>query len=203
MSLKNAIVSQFRRPRGWAGSLAGWIMAGRESNRARNNWAVGLLDLPSGATILEVGCGPGLGIAALAARFPDANLFANDHSNLMLQMTARRNRTLIDAGCLEILPGNIQHVTLPVASLNGIYSSNVVQFWEDPQLLFQKFHDWLKPGGYLITNYMARKSGATSRDTEQFVHRLQEMATEAGFQHVRVEFLPLKPVSSGCLIARK
>lgn len=203
MSLKNAIVSQFSRPRGWAGSLAGWIMAGRESNRTRNEWAVGLLDLPPGATILEVGCGPGLGIQALAARFPDANLIANDHSDLMLQMTARRNRSLIDVGCLEILPGDIQRVELMSGSLNGVYSSNVVQFWEDPRKLFRKFHDWLKPDGYLIINYMARNSGATSRDTEQFVRRLQEMAIETGFRHIQVEFLPLKPVSSGCLIARK
>lgn len=46
------------------------------------------LDVPSGGTVLEVGCGTGRNLIAVAKRYPDAQLFGLDISEAML-MTAR------------------------------------------------------------------------------------------------------------------
>src|SRR2546422_776871 len=40
-----AVFGQFLRPHGFRGRAAGWVMATRGSNRERNIWAVGLLDV--------------------------------------------------------------------------------------------------------------------------------------------------------------
>jgi hypothetical protein len=40
-----AVFGQFLRPHGFGGRAAGWVMAKRGSNRERNVWAVGLLDV--------------------------------------------------------------------------------------------------------------------------------------------------------------
>jgi hypothetical protein len=40
-----AIINQFGHPRGVAGSVAGWVMAHRSSNRRRNGWVVSLLEV--------------------------------------------------------------------------------------------------------------------------------------------------------------
>ena len=69
--LFGAVVSQFVRPHGFAGRLAGWEMALRPSNRKRNRWAVGLLDVQPQDHILEIGFGPGLAIRELARRATD------------------------------------------------------------------------------------------------------------------------------------
>ncbi len=33
MNLRQTIVAQFKKPHGWLGRVAGWIMANRRSNR--------------------------------------------------------------------------------------------------------------------------------------------------------------------------
>jgi len=43
MTLINKVYAQFRRPSGFLGRLAGWIMANRPSNIERNRWTVDLL----------------------------------------------------------------------------------------------------------------------------------------------------------------
>src|SRR5215216_4417337 len=53
--LFGAVVTQFVRPHGFAGRLAGWEMALRPSNRKRNRWAVALLDVQPQDHILEMG----------------------------------------------------------------------------------------------------------------------------------------------------
>ena len=59
----SAMVGQFGHPRGTAGSVAGWVMAHRSSNRRRNNWVVSLLDVQPGERVLEIGFGPGLAVS--------------------------------------------------------------------------------------------------------------------------------------------
>jgi S-adenosylmethionine-diacylgycerolhomoserine-N-methlytransferase len=49
---------------------------------------IGRLDVPSGGTVLEVGCGTGRNLIAVAKRYPDAQLFGLDISEAMLT-TAR------------------------------------------------------------------------------------------------------------------
>jgi hypothetical protein len=57
-ALRKAVVSQFIRPRGFGGWLAGWEMALRPSNRTRNAWAVRLLEVGPTDRVLEIGFGP-------------------------------------------------------------------------------------------------------------------------------------------------
>ena len=73
MSLRSRIVSQFKRPSGPLGHLVGWIMQVRGSNRERTLWTVGLLNVEPEDRILELGCGPGVGVEACAARLGAAS----------------------------------------------------------------------------------------------------------------------------------
>src|SRR5947209_8447596 len=57
-----AVFGQFLRPHGFRGRAAGWVMATRGSNRERNIWAVGLLDVQPDDRVLEIGFGPGIAI---------------------------------------------------------------------------------------------------------------------------------------------
>jgi hypothetical protein len=55
----NKIVSQFKMPTGFLGSIVGIIMSYRKSNLERGKWAVELLNLQPNNKVLEVGFGPG------------------------------------------------------------------------------------------------------------------------------------------------
>jgi hypothetical protein len=63
-------LAQFHHPTGAVGHVAGWIMGRRSSNVARNRWAVQLLDVQPTDRVIELGCGPGVAIAALASDIP-------------------------------------------------------------------------------------------------------------------------------------
>ena len=62
------IYRQFERPHGALGALAGFVMSHRPSNRERNRWTVDLIAPARDARVLEIGCGPGLALAALCDR---------------------------------------------------------------------------------------------------------------------------------------
>ena len=90
MSLGAKFAAQFRRPEGRLGAFAGWIMANRGSNRQRNDWTVELLEIAPGDRVLEFGCGPGLALAAAAARATSGRLVGIDHSSVMIEQARAR-----------------------------------------------------------------------------------------------------------------
>ena len=75
------LVGQFHRPHGWGGRAAGWVMAHRESNRRRNVWAAGLLDVQPDDRVLEIGFGPGIAIEEMARRATRGHVIGVDHSD--------------------------------------------------------------------------------------------------------------------------
>ena len=98
MSLGAKFAAQFRKPEGRLGAFAGWIMANRGSNRQRNDWTVELLEIAPGDRVLEFGCGPGLALAAAAARATSGRLVGIDHSSVMIeQARARLSKLGVDA----------------------------------------------------------------------------------------------------------
>ncbi|HMF05224.1 MAG TPA: SAM-dependent methyltransferase, partial [Acidimicrobiia bacterium] len=80
-----AMVAQFHRPHGLGGRAAGWVMAHRGSNRKRNVWAAGLLDVQPEDRVLEIGFGPGIAIEATAGRATRGLVAGVDHSELMVR----------------------------------------------------------------------------------------------------------------------
>jgi len=92
MSLKTAVVRQFRKPLGPIGALAGHIMARRSSNRIRNARTVELMELQPGSRVLEIGFGPGLALAQCAAKVTKGRVVGIDHSPVMTRQAQVRLR---------------------------------------------------------------------------------------------------------------
>ena len=88
MSIKAKLFDQFREPRGLLGRLAGRFMSSRASNQQRSVWTVELLELKPGDRVLELGYGPGLGIAAVLDRLEAGEVVGIDHSATMQTMSA-------------------------------------------------------------------------------------------------------------------
>src|SRR5215469_5687103 len=104
-------LAQFHHPTGAVGHVAGWIMSWRSSNVARNRWAVQLLDVQPTDRVIELGCGPGVAIAALAARAIRGLVVGVDHSQVMIRQARRRNRAAVRAG-------RVGRIHTPVQSLS-------------------------------------------------------------------------------------
>jgi SAM-dependent methyltransferase len=106
MSVLSYVYTQFGRPRGVLGYVAGYVMAHRPSNVERNDWALSLLSIKPTDRVLEIGFGPGIAAAKSAARA--AEVVGVDRSPLMLRQATRRNKELIQRGKLRLMLGSVE-----------------------------------------------------------------------------------------------
>lgn len=143
------------------------------------------------ADITEVGCGPGVGLAALLARFPQARVVGIDPSPRMLEQSRTRNSGAVDAGRLELREGDVTTVGPPVDLVTAVH---VLYFWHDPMSVLVRLRDLLAPDGVLALGYRCREDmpRPAQRDFPREGHRLydteeavRELLTAAGYRSPR------------------
>jgi ubiquinone/menaquinone biosynthesis C-methylase UbiE len=200
MSLRSAIVRQFRQPRGWLGRFVGWIMATRPSNRARNQWTIELLDVQPNDRVLELGCGPGVGLKASTTRATHGQVIGIDHSATMIAQARKRLASAVAAGRLELRVGGLETIPALGGGFDKVYFVNVVQFLPDMAAAYRMLLDALKPGGKLATTYQPRTKNPTREDALKMADRVRDAMAAAGFADLRIEELPLEPAPAVCVL---
>jgi SAM-dependent methyltransferase len=200
-------VGQFHHPTGVAGHLAGWVMGRRRSNVARNRWAVELLDIRPTDRIIELGCGPGVAIAALTALASRGLVVGVDHSPVMIAQAGRRNRAAVAAGRVRLLNAPVEHLAVPDGQFGGPFDAalavNTVGMWPEPTARLTEVGQLLRPGGRIALVSQPRCPGATAATTAAAADELAAQLTEAGFDQLRVETLDLDPPAACVLGTRR
>jgi trans-aconitate methyltransferase len=202
MDVYAAIGRQFGRPEGRLGRLAGWIMAARGSNRARNAWTLDLLGFRPTDRLLELGFGPGYAISLLAPRLTTGSVVGIDHSGVMLAQARRRNARWIAGGRVQLVQGGLDALASLPPGFDRVYSSNVVQFVPDRDALLQRLRALLVPGGLVATTYQPRHRGATDDDALRFAGQFMQQMQAAGFVDCRVERRPGLGLLTVCILGR-
>lgn len=197
------VYRQFRKPTGFLGQIAGWILANRPSNIERNRWTVDQLEVHDGDHVLEIGFGPGLAIAQVAHLAPHGHVVGIDHSELMLEQARRRNRSAIEAGLVDLKLGDLERLPRLDEMFDKVFSVNVLQFLSERGEALKKIWSLLKPNGLAATTFQPRHLGATAEDAKAFARQLSQELIDAGFREVTVRELDLKPVPAVCVLARK
>ena len=195
-----AMVRQFRRPHGIGGRAAGWVMATRGSNRERNIWAVGLLDVQPHERVLEIGFGPGVAIQEFARRATSGLVVGIDHSEVMVQQARKRNAAAVRAGRVDLRLGSAEALPGFDAPFDKILAVNSLLFWDDPVARLKELHDRLRPGGQIAIVYQPRGPGSTDEVAARTGQEIAAHFTEVGFTDVHVETLALKPTAVVCVL---
>src|SRR5919197_3060116 len=125
-------LAQFHHPTGAVGHVAGWVMGRRSSNVARNRWAVQLLDVQPTDRVIELGCGPGVAIAALASRAIRGLVVGVDHSEVMIRQARRRNAAAIRAGRVRLIHAPVERLHVDDAPFDAALAVNNVGLWAEP-----------------------------------------------------------------------
>lgn len=208
-ALMRYLFSQFGRPRGLIGWLAGSVMGQRSSNLLRNRWAVDLLELEPGMRVLEIGYGPGFALQQVCERLGEAGrAFGLDHSETMTRMAWRRNRAAIDAGKLRLFTGSAEGDALDkVAELAGpfdrIYAVNVNMFWSDPVSVLRTLSDRLGGGGRIHLTLQPRAGDRTEEGVLATAEKIACDMSAAGLKDVTTEtFRDVTPMAI-CVLGRK
>ena len=103
-------------------------------------------EVPDGADVLEIGCGPGTDVAALAA---GRRYVGIDLSEVQLAHA----RAIVPSG--RFLHGDVLDTTFPPASFDAVvsfYAFNHIPR-ERIELLFSRIRSWLRPGGRLFGSF--------------------------------------------------
>lgn len=202
MSLRSAIVGQFRQPRGLIGALVGRIMARRSSNVARSRWTVDLMDLKPDDRVLEIGCGPGIALEACPAKVGSGLVVGVDHSPVMIAQASTHNAAAIASGRLRLVAGDLNVLPSLATRFTKALMVNVAQFLPDMAAGFGQVASVMTPAGRLAVTHQPRNANPTIHDTERAAADIQAAMTAAGFVEIRIEFLPLKPVPAVCVLGR-
>lgn len=195
-------VAQFHRPAGAAGHVAGWIMGHRSSNVARNRWAVELLEVRPADRVVELGCGPGVAVAALAARATRGLVVGVDHSAVMVRQARRRNRAAVRAGRVRLIQAPVAQFPAGEEPFDAALAVNTVGMWPDAAVRLREIAGLLRPGGRIAVVSQPRCPGASAATSAAAAAELSGLLAEAGFEDLRTELLDLDPPVA-CLLGTR
>ena len=169
------LLRAFGQPHGLLGWLGGRVMA--RMNRDANHWVVDLLGIEAGTRVLEVGCGPGAGLAEALARGADF-VCGVDPSKVMLNQAHVKNAAAVAEGRLVLRLASADSLPVDDAAFDVAFAVNSVQVWPDPIAGLKEVRRCLRPGGRValaFTSYagpLPRGAGA--------------LLEEAGFEDSRL-----------------
>jgi SAM-dependent methyltransferase len=197
-SVRRHLISQFHRPTGPVGRVAGWVMAHRSSNVERNRWAVDQLDVGPADRVLEVGFGPGVAVEALARRVTSGVVHGVDHSGLMVAKAARRNAAAVADGRVRLHEAGVAEVPALAAAggwgpLDLVLAVNNAGMWPDPPARLAELAGLLAPGGRIAIGTQPRGAGTGAEVSRRAAEEVAGLLRAAGLDDIETHLLDLAP----------
>ena len=195
-----ALAHQARKPEGDVGRRVGEVMAQR--NVEPYAFAFQCLHLQPTDRVLEIGFGPGEGIAEAVRLAPQGFVAGVDISETMLTMAEERNRRAILEEQVELRLGDAAAMPFADESFDKVFSVNVFHFWNDPSRELAECRRVLKPGGrivFFLTHPSSWFPGAAesgifyAREAEEVAAILRD----AGFRDVNHQTFPMAEERKG------
>lgn len=163
-SFPRIVDSAFGHPRGLAGRLGGAIMA--RAGAATERELVAEAGLRPTDTVLVLGPGPGVGLAAAVRAVPAGRVIGVDPAEEMLRQSRQRCAEAASTGQLRLVRGDAEHTDQPEASVDVVVTVNSLHLWPDRTRALAELYRVLRPGGRLLLSthrMLIRESPATLR----------------------------------------
>ncbi len=187
MAKSELIARQSRRPSGWLGAIVARVMAFETA--AVNRIAVERLALRAGESVLEIGCGHGRTLEALA-KTPGAFLAGVDASDVMVGVARKRMRRWIDAGHAQVSLASSAAIPHPDGRFDAALAVHVVYFWSEPRDDLAEIRRVLRPGGRLLLGYRPRDEHTVAALPAtvyalRTADEIEKLLDESGFVEIR------------------
>ena len=159
--------------------------------------------------IVDAGCGTGLGLRLLQARYPGADLVGLDLALPMLQvareqaqgqgLTAFFRRLLPSASRQAHVCADIERLPFRSSSIDLVWSSLALQWASEPEAAFRELYRAIAPHGLLLfatfgpdtmkelRQAFAQVDGGSHVSRFLDMHDIGDMLVHAGFQHPVME----------------
>ena len=120
----------------------------------------------------------------------------------MVEQARKRNAVAVRRGQVEMRQSSVAQLSYPDATFDKVFAVNSLHHWPDPAANLHEVWRVLVPAGLVAITEQAR--GTASDDSIRT--RGQELAgllTAAGFHDVRLEFKPMRPATSICVLGMR
>ncbi len=138
------IQQQFRQPKGLIGKFVSLVM--RKMNNKIYDVIIENMSIKDHETIFEIGYAHGIGIKKILAK-NDCQISGIDFSETMHKEALKRNQKHIKKGKAALFYGDFLIEEMPDQSFDKIFCLNVVYFWDDLEIPFNKIRNGLKKDG--------------------------------------------------------
>jgi len=182
MGLFRVLLEQSRLPSGRLGRAMLRIMGGAHQHLMI--W--GIAQLPSCENVLEVSCGGGNVLAALAESGRFAHVCGIDFSQDAIALAVKRNEKHIKNGLVTVQHASVSALPFDDGSFDAVITVQSHYHWSDITQAMREIYRALKPGGvfvlvaevYKITHYMKEYNSAAMTET---------LFTASGFMNVTMQ----------------
>ncbi|WP_185970203.1 MULTISPECIES: class I SAM-dependent methyltransferase [unclassified Mesorhizobium] len=117
---------------------------------SENQRAIASLAIESGESVLDIGCGHGRSLGALASLAQGGRVVGLDPSMLMAEIAVKRNRELVRSRRVEVVIGGVDALPFADATFDKALCVHVIYFWDELQRAFSEIARVLRPGGRLV-----------------------------------------------------
>lgn len=178
--------------------IAGFFMERKDDRIA---WAASLLEVQPADHLLEIGCGTGSLITAVAGMLASGSITGVDRSPAMIAKTARRNQAYIDNGQLTLCTGAFSEVTFPRRNYDRIFAFNVNLFLENAAAELTIVRNHLTAGGTFYLFYQPPPT--TSMDgIRAMAARARVVLQDQGFGILATTFKKMAPAPVCGIVSR-
>lgn len=193
-AMEVTIAGNPRKPQGEAGRQM--VERMNESHAAMTEWALNKLNLEANDTVLDVGCGGGAALKAMATQIEDGKLYGIDYSDVSIEASEELNDETIRSGKMEIIKASVSDLPFEDAFFDKIITIESYYFWPDFETDMKEIYRVLKPGGrfllvaemYLADDIdekhlaMSRKFNLRNLTLEEF----EKAFEEAGYADIEI-----------------
>jgi SAM-dependent methyltransferase len=191
MGFSATIGKQFRQPGGFLGRIIAFLM--RNGNRSAYSIMIPLLNIQAEDLLLEIGYGHGYGIKRIMKNFT-CSVHGIDFSKLMFKQASKLNRKAIKENRVNLFFGDIRTYTPFSMKYSKIYCLNVIYFWEELEIPFNRIKSMLQANGcfYIHMTHPDNLNRLKISQTPIFnKHTIDEVVNKlhvAGFEKVNYIF---------------
>lgn len=198
MEILKKFASQFGKPEGILGNIAGRLMA--STGVQKNKWTVSLLNIQSTDNVLEIGFGPGVATELVSNVIHEGHYVGIDYSKVMLQQAKNRNKEAIQEGKVTLKLEEVSNVPSFELKFDKVFSVNSIIFWEDPVKSLKKIRQIMKPNGLIALTVLPYMKGATEETSKKLGKDIVSYLEQAGFSNIKTELKKKKPVTAICVL---
>lgn len=156
-----------------------------DGQAATSRFSRTLEEVKDGDTFLDIGCGVGRMTKAVKEKYPNCDVYGIDISARVIEDNKKENPDI------HYFQGTVSNLYYSNDTFDVIFSGEVLEHLDDPQLLLKEGYRLLKKGGKLVITTPLQDSILSPEHTWFFTQEdVEQLYINAGFKDIEFVYLP-------------